>query len=159
MSQMREAFVKRYCHKTPWQFCWRVALEGTVVSVLVLAPLLAFGASTRGMPNSIESFVFSSVLVAPWLETLLFQSLPIGLCRLLGWSTSSQAIASIVLFCVAHLSLGVAPGIAAGLVGGFYFAFTYLWWRRRDWWTAFWVTSVSHAIRNGIASLLLLVGT
>jgi hypothetical protein len=43
MSQMREAFVKRYRHKTPWQFCWRVALEGTVVSVLVLAPLLAFG--------------------------------------------------------------------------------------------------------------------
>jgi hypothetical protein len=156
---MLEAFVKRYRRKTPWQFCWRVALEGTVASAIVLVPLLASGASTRDMPNSIESFVVEAVLVAPWLETLLFQSLPIGLCRLLGLSTSTQAIASVVPFCLAHLPLGVAPGIAAGLVGGFYFAFTYLWWRRRDWWTAFWVTSVSHAIRNGIASFLLLVGT
>lgn len=110
MTQMREAFVKRYRQKTPWQFCWRVALEGTVVSALVLVPLASFGASTRDMPNSIESFVVSSVLVSPWLETLLFQSLPIGLCRLLGLSTSTQAIASIMPFFIAHLLLGVAPG-------------------------------------------------
>ena len=159
MSQMREAFVKRYRDKTAWQFCWRVALEGTVVSVLVLVPLLISGAESRDMPTSIESFVVTSVFVVPWLETLLFQSLPIGLCRLLGWSTSTQAIASIVPFFVAHLTLGIASGIAAGLVGGFYFAFTYVWWRRRNWWTAFWVTSVSHAIRNGIASFALVVST
>ncbi len=157
MSLMREVFVKRYRHKTPWQFCWRVALEGTTVSAIVLVPLLAFGANSRDEPTSIESFVFASVFLVPPLETLLFQSLPIGLCRLLGLSTSAQAIASIVPFCIAHLTLGVASGIAAGFVGGFYFAFTYVWWRRQNWWTAFWVTSASHSIRNGLASSLLLL--
>ena len=93
----------------------------------------------------------------PWLETLVYQSLPIGLCRLLGLGTGAQALASIVAFFAVHLTLGLAPGLAAGLVGGFYLAFTYLRWRRQSWWTAVWVTSLSHAIGHGIVSLAALV--
>ena len=152
------ACLKRYRHQTPWRFCWQIALEGVIISALVLVPLIALGASTRDAPQSLDDFFISSVFLAPWLETLIFQSIPIGICRSLGLSTGVQAIASITPFFLTHLTLGVAPGVAAGLIGGFYLAFTYIRWRRRDWWTAFWVTSASHAIRNGIAVFLALAG-
>lgn len=117
---------------------------------------MAFGGSRRDVPASLGPWIIGSVFVIPWLETLVYQSLPVGLCRLLGLGTATQMIAATVAFFAAHLSLGLVPGIAAGLVGGFYLAFTYIRWRRRSWWTAFWVTSLSHAIGNGIVSLPLL---
>lgn len=140
----------RYRHLAPWPFCWRIAVEGLLVSLLVGIPMIGLGASNREMPRSLEAFIVSSVLLAPWLETLIFQSLPIGLLRFFNAGTALQAMASIVPFFLAHLTLGAVPGIAAGLIGGFYLAVTYIHWRRRDWWTAFWVTSLSHALRNGL---------
>ena len=67
--------------------------------------------------------------------------------------TVVQVIISTSLFFAAHLTLGLSSGIAAGLIGGFYLAFTYVRWRRRSWWTAIWVTSLSHAIGNALVSL------
>lgn len=115
---------------------------------------MSFGASKRDAPESIGPWIIGSVFVIPWLETLVYQSMPIGICRRLGLGASMQVILSTSLFFTAHLSLGLSSGIAAGLVGGFYLAFTYIRWRRRSWWTAFWVTSLSHAIGNGLVSLV-----
>ena len=157
MRSLFASFLWRYRHRTPWQFCWRVAVEGLIVSALVGVPLLIFGASKRDVPESLGPYFIGAVFVVPWLETLVYQSAPIGLCRMLGLGTITQAIASIAAFTAVHLSLGLAPGISAGFVGGFYLAFTYIRWRRRTWWTAFWVTSLSHAIGNGILALLALI--
>jgi len=146
----------RYRHRTPWQFCWRVGVEGLVVSMLVGLPLMALGGSQRDVPESLGPWIVGAVLVVPWLETLVYQSIPIGLCRRLGLGTTTQVIASTVAFFAAHLSLGLVSGIAAGLVGGFYLAFTYIRWRRCSWWTAVWVTALSHALGNGIVCLVVL---
>lgn len=156
MRYLLALFLWRYRHWTPWQFCWRVGIEGLMASILVGVPFMAFGASTRDVPDALGPWILGSVFVIPWLETLIYQSIPIGLCRLLGLSTATQAIASIVAFFAAHLTLGLAPGLASGLVGGSYLAWTYIRWRRQSWWTAVWVTSLSHAIGNGIVSLILL---
>jgi hypothetical protein len=61
-----------------------------------------------------------------------------------------------VLFAAAHFTEGLAVGVGAGLVGGFYFAFTYVHRRERSRWTALWTTAVCHGIHNAIAILLLL---
>ena len=157
MRRLLASFFWRYRRHSAWSFCWRVAVEGLIVSVLVGLPLMALGASKREVPVSLGPWIIGAVFVIPWLETLVYQSTPIGLCRWLGWGRSKQVVVSTALFFVAHLTLGLSSGIAAGLVGGFYLAFTYIRWRRRSWWTAFWVTSLSHAIGNGIVSLVLLV--
>lgn len=124
--------------------------------MLVGVPLMAFGGSQRDAPASLGPWIVGSVVVIPWLETLVYQSLPIGLCRRLRLGIATQALTSTVAFFAVHLSLGLVSGIAAGLVGGFYLAFTYIRWRRCSWWTAVWVTSLSHALGNGIICLVLL---
>jgi hypothetical protein len=48
-----------------------------------------------------------------------------------------------------------STGIAAGIVGGFYLAFTYTHWPRRSTGMAFLMTAAQHAIHNTAAILLL----
>jgi hypothetical protein len=153
MRRLLASFFWRYRHQSAWNFCWRVALEGLIASILVGVPLMALGASKRDAPESLGPWLIGAVVVIPWLETLVYQALPIGLCRWFGLGTVVQVIISTSLFFAAHLTLGLSSGIAAGLIGGFYLAFTYVRWRRRSWWTAIWVTSLSHAIGNALVSL------
>ena len=103
-----------------------------------------------------EELLLVGVVIAPILETLLFQALPVWIARLFGAGFATQVVVSVIPFCVVHALEGIATGLAAGLVGGFYFAFTYVHWRARSRWTAFWTTALSHAIHNGIAFVLLL---
>jgi hypothetical protein len=101
-------------------------------------------------------FVLLGVLLAPIIETLVFQALPVGVARLFKASFRWQVAAATILFAAAHFTESIAVGVGAGLVGGFYLAFTYVHWRERSRWTAFWTTAVSHGIHNGIAAILLL---
>jgi len=148
-------FMRRYRHRPQWSFCWRVALEGVGVSVLVAIPLAVFGFD-RKIETPIAQFAVFAVCVAPWFETLLLQSLPIGIARLCGAGSGVQALSSIVPFFLLHAIEGVTAGLAAGMIGGLYFAFTYIRWRRVGWWSAFWVTTVSHGIRNLLAVFAML---
>jgi hypothetical protein len=96
------------------------------------------------------------VVIAPTVETLLFQALPIAVMRLFKAGFRWQVFAATTLFAAVHFTEGVAVGAGAGLVGGFYFSFTYAHWRGRSRWTALWTTTLCHAIHNAIAILLLL---
>ena len=49
MRRLLAIMLWRYRHRTPWQFCWRIAVEGLVASILVGVPLMAFGASKRDL--------------------------------------------------------------------------------------------------------------
>lgn len=157
MTLIRRHFEK-YRSREPWPFCWRVALEATLLSFVVGSVLgLLFGATDRGFMNLPVFPVLVLVLaVAPVAETLLLQALPISASRLLGLGLRSQLTVSTVLFTLAHCLEGVAVGVAAGLIGGFYLAFTYAHWAARSHFTAYWVTMVSHFIRNSIACAILL---
>ena len=148
---------RAYLTLAPWAFTWRITLEGLLVSVaavLLLAPFVETGDRFESL--SLETIVVLLVAVAPVLETLLFQALPIGLVRLLRGGPAAQVIVSTALFAAAHFLEGFVVGVAAGLVGGFYFAFTYAHWRRRSRWTALWTTMVSHALHNTPPALLFL---
>ncbi len=95
----------------------------------------------------VEAFVLM-VLVAPVLETLLTQSLPIGIVRALKQSRLVQFLAGSVPFAALHFIGGVGTGIAAGMVGGIFFSHAYLEGRERSRWTAIWITAVLHSLHN-----------
>jgi len=156
MKWLREHFEK-YQQLRPWSFCWRISLEGTAMSLLIAGLLFPF-AEERAITNlDIGAAFVILVLVAPVLETLLLQGLPVYVARKCRATAKTRIIAATAVFSALHFPEGFAAGMSAGLVGGFYFAFTYVHWRRTGRWVAYWTTMVSHAIHNGIAFVLLAI--
>ena len=143
--------------------------EFTVNGSVACSPALAANKRTadrqglscgRWFLDSILIAVLAAVLIAPVVETILAQALPIFVVRKFGGSFRVQIIISTVIFAVCHFSESAAVGISAGVIGGFYFAFTYAHWREKSRWASFWVTATSHAIHNGIiVGLMALLGT
>ena len=148
---------QRYRQRKPWAFCWRIAVEGLIVSLLcALVLALLFPALGREFPDWSAGTIFLIIVVlAPVYETLLFQALPIYIAGRFKARFAFQIIASMAVFAGLHFLEGILAGIAAGLVGGFYFAFTFAHWHQKSRWTAFWVTVVSHAFNNATAFTLL----
>lgn len=149
MRWIRNHF-RRYRERSPWDFCWRIAIEGTVVGLVVSAIVALLGVPGREIPMGFWPFALLAVLVAPVLETLLFQAFPVWIARLCKARFSTQVLSSLVPFAALHAVEGIQAGLAAGLFSGFYLAFTYVHWREHSRWTAFWVTAVSHALHNAI---------
>lgn len=118
--------------------------------------MYVIGVPEREIPMGLAEFAFFALALAPPIETLLFQALPVFLARKCGASLRVQIIASVIPFALVHALEGVATGVAAGLLGGFYFAFTYAHWREKSRWTAFWTTWAVHTIQNGILVTLML---
>ena len=124
------------------------------MAVALAIPLKVLGVAEREVPDvSGSALLVFGTIVAPLVETLVFQALPIAAARELGARFEWQVIASAAAFFAAHLFGGVGTGVCAGLVGGFYLAFTYAHWRERNRWTAFWVTALTHALSNGATIL------
>lgn len=97
-------------------------------------------------------------LIAPIIETVLLQTLPVAIMRGCGQRFWIQVFASAGPFAALHFPASFSSGIGAGLAGGFYFAFTYVHWREKSLSHAFWITAASHATRNFCAVTVLLVG-
>ena len=149
---------ERYRQRTAWAFCWRISIESTVVSLVAVLVLSLFIPVQRRMLLDwpLYQVVLFTVCFAPILETCLFQVIPIGLARLVKAGFLWQVFVSLLVFSVPHFTEGIAVGVGAGVIGGFYFAFTYAHWRERSRWTAIWTTALCHAIHNGIAILFIL---
>ena len=88
------------------------------------------------------------IILAPWVETLMFQTSMIEICRAWHRSRRTQLVAGSGPFAALHFLGGAASGIAAGIVGGLYFTHTYLECREQSWWTATWITAVTHSLHN-----------
>ena len=145
-----ERHFRRYRERKPLDFCWRIAIEGTIVGLVVSFIIAASGIPGREINMGFWPLLFLGVVIAPILETLILQAFPVWIARLCKARFSVQILVSVIPFTIVHAMEGAATGVAAGLIGGFYFAFTYVHWRERRRWTAFWTTAVSHAIHNAI---------
>ena len=158
MTWIKRHFLS-YLGRQPWDFCWRIGVESTVVSLVSSVLFITiFGAEEREfMDFSMVEVFLLLLLVAPPVETLLFQAFPVFIVRLFKGSFRLQILISTIVFAAAHFPEGIAVGVSAGIIGGLYFGFAYAYWRRKSRWQSFWITTVSHAIHNGIAFLLLLV--
>jgi hypothetical protein len=155
MNWISEHF-RRYRQRTPWDFCWRIAIEGTIVALAVAFILDLLGVAERKIDISVPVLLVAGIVIAPLIETLIFQAFPIWIARLFKAKMSVQIICSVIPFLAAHAIEGLATGLAAGLITGSYLAFTYAHWREQKRWTAFWTTAVSHSIHNAIVITLAL---
>ena len=146
---------RRYYRRGVWSFCWRIGVESTVAG-LVAATLLFFlrapGRDLAGLTYG--EFTLVAIVICPVPETLLLQALPLVIARKLKASFRAQVAVGTCVFGLAHVGAGIGTVLAAGLVGGFYFSFTYAFWQRKGHWPAFLATAGSHTIHNTITVAL-----
>ena len=146
-----------YRRRNPWSFCWRITIEGFLVTAGVAILLSFLDSSTRTDLEGLEPEVLfvTIVLIGPIFETLTLQAFPVSVARHLGLGFRGQILMSVIPFAALHFPAGFSAGVAAGVIGGFYSAFTYAHWREHSSWTAFWVTTVSHAVHNLLAFVMI----
>ncbi len=158
--------LRRYEGRSPWSFCWRNALEHTLITIAIVILIVAFleimAALTGAPPNEVslpEDIILELLLLlvlAPIFETLELQALPIFIARKFKAGLGVQVLVSGVLFAAGHFLLNEEPivsGLAAGIPGGLYLGFAYAYWCRKSHWTAMWVTAISHALGNVIPAI------
>jgi hypothetical protein len=151
---------EKHNSRTPWDFCWRTAIEGMLLSFAVVIVLNMFvKEQPRDMIGwSAAQLIAYAVLAAPVIETLVFQVIPISIARALRAPLKVQILISAGLFALPHFIEGLGVGIGAGVIGGLYFAYAFAHWARKSFWTALWVTIVAHFLRNAISVSMLLAG-
>ena len=90
------------------------------------------------------------------METFLLQVIPVTIARLFRLNYFGQMLFSVIPFAALHFTRSVGAGIGAGIIGGFYSAFTYVHWRTKSSWKAFWVTAFSHCLYNLVLFVMLI---
>jgi len=147
--------------KTKWGFLWRAWLEATL-SAFIVANLLQyiFRFPQRSDLTDLSPWRLALlvILVGPLLETLIFQFLPIETAQGLKWKGAYQFSISIIPFALAHALAGIPTVICAGIIGGFFFAFTYHRWKRESLLVGILMTFLLHASFNitGVIGALLI---
>jgi len=144
------AHFERHRRRGAQAFFWWITAESMAVSAvlalgfraLISEPAPAWASSSR------PSLFAQLVLLAPVVETLLFQILPVGLARWARAGFRGQLLAAWLPFACFHFFNGIVSGIAAGVGGGFYLGFAYAHWRERGFGTAVGLTMLSHAVHN-----------
>jgi hypothetical protein len=142
-----------------WPFLWRICLEGLLVPLtlgLTVSQIFHLPHRTDLDGLGLWELLIGGVVVGPFVETVLLQMFPIMIVRRVGGGFWVQVFVSTVVFAAAHLPSGLATAIGAGLLGGFYIAFTYAHWRQESLRSAVWMTTGMHAMHNLV--LFLVVG-
>ena len=151
---------RRYLILPPLTFSWQITVENLIISLAVTGIIYLLWEPTprTNLQNiTASTYLWSIIIFGPIIETLLLQALPVFLARLLGLKFYGQLLFSIIPFAALHFTRSLSAGIGAGIIGGFYSAFTYVHWQSKSTWTAFWVTAFSHALYN-LALFAMLIG-
>lgn len=153
----------RLARRGKWSFLWRTWLETVLFAYLVLNVvhrLFPVGPRSDLAQMTVLGLLGSVVLFGPLVETLLFQCLPLEVTAELPVRRSIRIAFSVVPFALGHYFAGIPTVAAAGLVGGFYFAFTYERWRKESLMVAVAMTFLIHASFNlvGVLGMLLFPG-
>ena len=146
--------------RSTWSFFWRITVEGMIASIVVIAAAGIFWdmdarTDLDQMPDI--KLIVTLCLVAPLVETVLLQTLPVAIMRALRQPFWIQVIAAAGPFAALHFTVNFATGIAAGIAGGFYLAFTYVHWREKSLAHAFWMTTATHAAGNTMVAAAVLL--
>jgi hypothetical protein len=146
--------------RSGWPFFWRAWIEMTILSYGLIVPITHFVHFNKRKDldgYSPLALIIMAVILGPLLETLIFQALPIGVLRAKRRTTQWQFSVSVTLFGAPHFLIGVPTGLSAGLIGGSYFAFTYLKFREASFLKAVCVTTALHGAYNLVGVVLMLV--
>lgn len=145
-----------------WAFLGAVTAEGLLVSLVVVWVVQAVVGRTADSLDfhmeTLDAFLLLCVFAPLW-ETFAYQVVPVGVMRLFRGRLWVQVAGSVVVFMVAHGGRGMNVVVGAGLVGGFYFAFTYTHWRAvRGVVVGYGMTAGSHFLHNFVLFGLLWAG-
>lgn len=89
-----------------------------------------------------------TVIMAPLIETFLFQFCPVILAKHFNFSRLVQFFAASIPFALAHFASNLASGLSAGVIGGTICGFTFVVWSDNSNRSAFWVTASVHSLHN-----------
>jgi len=98
----------------------------------------------------VPTLVITAVLMAPLLETLIGQWVPIWLTSLFTKNTVALVSVSAFLFALGHVYVGFA-GLLVTFPVGIVLSWSFVAMRRHSRWRAYWVTSAIHALHNGVS--------
>ena len=135
------------------QFVLRILAQQFTVKIIVailLTFLLQETYKSKIVITNPLLVIIGIIVLAPILETLFFQTLMIELTKRVKKSYFIQFCAGMIPFAIVHFFHGIIIGIAAGVVGGFFFTYTYLEWRKESRWKATGVTALTHCLHNTI---------
>ncbi len=104
--------------------------------------------------------IFVGILISPLLETFISQTMAIFLVKKFKGSFDLQVLISTLIFLIFHFGSGLNATIVVGFIGGIYFAYTYAFIleKTNKHHLAYWLTTLSHFLRNLIAISLFLIG-
>ena len=144
-----------------WAFIWRVWIETTLFAYIVaniLQAILRSPGRTDLDGYSPLALVGLTVFVGPLFETLVFQCVALELAGSLRLRRFLQFAVSIVPFAIAHFFAGIPTFVSAGVIAGFYFAFTYDHWKQESFFVGVAMTFILHSSFNlvGVLGMLLL---
>ena len=164
LSHSFRARFARRASQGKWSFLWRTWLEAVALAYVTgFAVQRVFPAGPRSDLLAMTPIVLllAVLLAGPLFETVVFQCLPLELTAALGVRRSLRVVFSVVPFALLHRFAGIPTVVAAGVVGGLYFAFTYERWRNESLLVAVGMTFLLHSSFNlvGALGLLLLPGT
>ena len=152
-----------YKSMRPWPFCLKITFESFLVALIFGLLFMLMETDKRSdvdinLSQNVLYIVISIGVFTPIFETLLLQSFPVFIVRSLKDNFTAQLVAAWIPFALLHFLADIQVGVCAGLIRGFYLAYTYVHWIQSSRWTAFWTTSVSHMITNFIRFFSQLVG-
>lgn len=164
MDRIAQYFRKHFsslAEKEKWPFLWRTWLEAVFLAYVVANIVQrVFPAGPRDDLAQMTLFGLLGLvlIVGPLFETLAFQCLPLEFTSTMRVRRSLRFLCSIGPFAFAHHFAGLPTVLAAGIVGGFYFAFTYDHWRKESLFAAVVMTFLLHSSFNlvGVLGMLLL---
>lgn len=130
------------------------SMLGRTVLVLISFPALMLMSPDQLVATDYEVPWYFPLMVAPVLETFLFQWAPISLAARLKQSLPVQMAVSTALFSLMHISSGLLAVLSA-IPSGLVFAYAWIQWRKRGFpWavavtalTHFWVNSFVYVVR------------
>lgn len=159
---MKKAFVSFYQYWTQLTY-FRYLLFSLFLSIIATLPFVAvfdffeINDNDIGGPKSILDNIYSAiiigVIIAPIIETLLGQMLPIKMVqRYIKWNTNKVALVfSTIIFGLGHIAYSIWYFFLV-LPMGFSLAVTYLTFQQREQ-SSFWTTTLLHSMRNSLALL------
>jgi len=127
-----------------------MAVESAFLAMMMIIVLnTILGPGNGGSSSPRWWVIVSALIMAPLLETVLCQSIPVRIIEKLRGGFWSQVFFSATIFAILHFwILGFIPGMTAGLFGGFYLAYTYVHWNGRSRKRAYWSTVLVHFLYN-----------
>jgi hypothetical protein len=163
LARVSAGTVLRYYQQTarypPNRFIWELAILPFPFKVFIgimIAPFLSdsFESTTAVMAAQGDFIlVFSAVILAPIVETLVGQWLPIWLISLATRSTLLKILGSAVIFTSMHLQVGLA-GVLPILPVGIILSWSFLIQCRHSRTRAYWITTLIHATHNALSLIV-----